>query len=632
MNRFIVLLSVAAAVLVQAQEPNSAANISGANCTFQAAPDRFLSAQSRARQEVFDRAKRFQKATASSTAPQAAPAPIPHVNFIDDEIFNKLDTLKVQPARLSTDEEFFRRINLDLTGRIPAPDDIRAFVANTDPNKRNALIAQLLNSDAFNDKWTMWLGDLVQNNISQVTAAVNRQIGGRNAYHQWLQWQVGAWTSLQDIAYLSIVGQGNDYDAMNGTANFIIGGSITGGPAQDTYDGMLVRSATVFLGMGHYDCLLCHNGSGHLDPISLWATQTTRVDAERMAAFFSRTRLTTYKPAAGENSDPYAGSSIVSEVTTGSYDLNTNSGNRPNRVAFGSTKTLTPTYIHTGAPPADGLWRGDFAQFLVNDPMFARNLANRLWKTMFNLALAEPVDQLDPARLDPSNPPPAPWDFQATHPVLLEKLAKYLAQSGYDLRGFLQLLTQSSAYQLSSRYDGDWTLQYVPLFARHYVRRLDAEEIHDAIVQATGVPNKYTIQGYSDTVSWAMQFPDTTEPRNNGAVANFLNSFLRGNRDNLPRSQASSILQQLNLMNDNFVYSRARVASSPTLLAISKITDNSAAVDQLFLTFLSRVPTDYERAHALVPLQAAANAAARNTAIEDLAWALINKLDFLFSY
>jgi hypothetical protein len=607
-------------------------NVSGANCTFQASPDRFLAAEGRIRDQVFQSTQHFQKtAAAMATKSAATNAPIAHRNFIDDEIFNKLATAKVQPARLTTDEEFFRRINLDLTGRIPSADDVRAFVVNTDPGKRDAEIEQLLNSAAFNDKWTLWLGDLLQNNVAQATAAVPRQIYGRNAFYGYIYWSIAGSKPLNQIAFESISGAGQNYDLDTGSANFILGGSVAGGPAQDTYDGMLVRSATTFLGMGHYDCLLCHNGRAHLDQLSLWGSQTTRIDAESMAAFFARTRLNRYPSL--DTTEYYYNSTVVTDaVTTAGYDLNTNYGNRPNRVPNGTTKTLTPVYQFTGATPADGNWRNSFALILLGDPMFARNMSNRLWKAMFNLALADPVDQLDPARLDPNNPPPAPWTLQATHPVLLEKLANYLANSNWDLRGFLRLIAQSSAYQLSSRYDGDWNIQYVPLFARHYPRRLDAEEIHDAISSATGVFNKYTVQGFGDPVQWAMQLPDTTEPRSNGAVANFLNSFMRGNRDTTQRSQASSILQQLNLMNDNFVVSRTRVAASPALLAISKITDNSSAVEQLSMTFLSREPTDYERAHAVAYLQNATSAAARNTAIEDLAWALINKLDFLFSY
>src|SRR5207253_7543509 len=171
----------------------------------------------------------------------------------------------------------------------------------------------------------------------------------------------------------------------------------------------------------------------------------------------------------------------------------------------------------------------------------------------FGLGLVDPVDTLDPARLEPKSPPDAPWDLQATHPVLLEKLATAMRESNYDLRAFLKLLAQSSAYQLSSRYDGDWNLSYVPLFARHYARRLEGEEIHDAISKATGVFNKYTVSGFADPFQWAMQLPEPTEPASNGAAAIFMNAFLRGNRDTTFRNQASSILQQLNLMNDNFV-------------------------------------------------------------------------------
>jgi hypothetical protein len=619
-----------AAVGVLAAQDDVPATVSGTNCTFQAAPDKFLSAQAQVRNLVSQRAQQFQKGTAASAKRPADASAIPHRNLIDDEIFNQLAAAKVQPARLTTDEEFFRRINLDLTGRIPAPDAVSAFVANTDPGKRDALIEQLLYSQPFIDKWTLWFGDLLQNNVSQATAAVNRQIDGRNTFYGFIYWSIAGWKSLHDIAYECISWGGNNYDIATGAANFVIGGSIGGGPAQDTYDGMLVRTATTFLGMGNYDCLLCHNGVGHLDGINLWGTQTTRVDAERMAAFFSRARLNGYR--AQMTGDPYTNSTNVTDVFTGSYDLNTNYGNRPNRVAFGSTKTLTPVYQYTGATPPDGNWRSALAQNLVNDPMFARNMANRLWKAMFNLGLVDPVDQLDPARLDPKNPPPAPWTMQASDPVLLEELAQYFTGSYYDLRGFLRLIAQSSAYQLSSYYDGDWNVQYVPLFARHYPRRMDAEEIHDAIETATGVFNKYTVQDLAAPFTLAIQLPDTSEPRNNGAVTNFLNSFLRGNRDTTQRNQASSILQQLNLMNDNFVVSRTKMTASPTLQALAKITDNSAMVDQMFLTFLSRLPTVYERGKALAFLAKATTAATRNTSIEDLSWACINKLDFLFSY
>lgn len=261
---------IAAAFLLQAGPQDTPAGVSGSNCTFQASPDAFLASQSRVRREIFERASSFQGAVrAARLAQPAAATPIAHRNLIDDEIFNRLAASGIAPANLSTDEEFFRRITLDLTGRIPSSDDVRAFVANTDPGKRDAVIEQLLNAPEFNDKWTLWLGDLLQNTSTQVTANVQRQIAGRNAFYSYLNSSVASNKSLHDLAYEAIVAGGNNYDAATGATNFIIGGSVTGGPAQDTYDGMLVRSATAFLGLGHYDCLLCHNGRGHLDQISL---------------------------------------------------------------------------------------------------------------------------------------------------------------------------------------------------------------------------------------------------------------------------------------------------------------------------------------------------------------------------
>jgi hypothetical protein len=583
------------------------------------------------RNSVNQRTLKVAKAIQATDPTAASTDPIPHRNFVDDEIFNALAKANVNPARLTTDEEFFRRINLDLTGRIPASADVRAFVADTSSDKRDKLIDQLLYSDAFNDRWTMWLGDLVQNNVTQATAALPRQTQGRNAFYGYLYWSMAGWKSLRDIAFECISAIGNNYDGKSGAANFILGGSVAGGPAQDTYDGMLVRTATVFLGQGNYDCLLCHNGRGHLDQINLWGSQTTRLQAESMAAFFARTQFTRFPT--NDATNPYYNSVSIDDLnTTRGYDLNTTSGNRPPRVAIGTLKTLGPLYQFTNQLPSDTWWRSAIAEYVVDDPMFSRNLANRLWKQMFNLGLVDPVDTLDPARLDPNNPPPAPWTFQAANPVLLEELANFLKNSNWDLRAYLRLLAQSSAYQLSSRYEGDWNVQYVPLFARHYARRLEGEEIHDAISKATGIFNKYTVTGFSDPFTWAMSLPDPVEPRTNGAAANFMNAFLRGNRDTTQRNQASSILQQLALMNDNFVVSRTRVAASPVLTAISKITDNNAAIDELFYTFLSRKPTNAERNRALTSLQAATSTTARNTAFEDLAWACINKLDFLYSY
>jgi hypothetical protein len=463
---------------------------------------------------------------------------------------------------------------------------------------------------------------------------------------------------IRDLVIETITAKGNNYFIENGPANFPVLASAAMGPVQDTFDMMMYRSASSYLGLGQYDCLLCHDGRGHLTGISLWGQRTTRMSAQRMAAHFSRMRLAAV-PNTTQFEHPLYNSTNVTDVATGQYDLNVTFGNRPARCPPGAQiagrgcvstdrsvpMNLQPEY-RDGAAPGNPNWRSAFAEKLVHDPMFGRNFANRLWKAFFNLGLVDPVDSLDPDRLDPRNPPPAPWTMQATHPELLEKLSRFFIDNDTDIRAFIRLLVQSSAYQLSSQYSGPWKLEYVTLFARHYPRRLTAEEIHDAIVKATDVLPRYTwplinaqtvTRGtalpQSQPVSWAMQLPDVNEPRaNTGNARDFMSAFQRGNRDTVQRSQSGSVLQQLFLMNDQVVTTRIKVAASPTLQAISRIAETHTAVDELFLTFLSRIPTEQERQTAINHLAKARNAAERNTFLEDLAWVCINKVEFLFSY
>jgi len=593
------------------------------NCTFRAEPDRFLAAEARAHHRIQERLMSFAPEGPARTADSRD---VPRRNYIDHAIFGKLVEKNVRSANLAGDYEFVRRVHLDLTGRIPSAEAVRSFVADTNPNKRDRLIDSLLYSPEFSHRWTMWLGDLLQN--AAANSFQSLQINGRNQYHAWMLKSLdNPDRSLKDMVWEALVGKGNNYDEASAPVNWNVRSRTPGGPAQDSYDTAFNRAATQFLGVGHYDCILCHNGRGHLESLSLWGKDAARTEAQGMAAFFARMRFTY---VTNDQTNYYFNSYSIADAATGNYDLNTTFGNRPNRTAIGSTRAIPPTY-RLGQTPKGSDWRAEFATFLVEDPMFARNLANRIWKQLFNMALAEPVDQLDPARMDPKNPPPPGWSLQASHPELLERLAENLTGVNFNLREFVRVLVSSSAYQLSSRYDESWKIDFVPLFARHYPRRLEGEEIHDAIQVGTEVLANYTVQGWMDTAKWATHLPEPVEPRSNGAALNFMNSFFRGNRDTTDRQQLGSILQQLNLMNDNVVRSRIRVAASPALRRVGAIADYGAAVDELFFMFLSRPATSAERASAIRYFETR-GAANRNASTEDLAWALINRAEFILSY
>src|SRR4029077_3066353 len=112
-------------------------------------------------------------------------------------------------------------------------------------------------------------------------------------------------------------------------------------------------------------------------------------------------------------------------------------------------------------------------------------------------------------------------------------------------------------------YNGTYNPAWDTLNARHFVRRLWSEEVHDAIAQSSNFLPSYAVAG-NGTLTWAMQFPEPLNtPSAGNAVTPFLNAFLRGNRDDQVRSDDGSISQALDLMNDAFVMSRVKSTGPP---------------------------------------------------------------------
>lgn len=628
--------------------------MSGSDCSFLENPDAYEGLDGRHRIDLSRRTEEVTGELLMRTAATLVPAQeIPRRNFIDQHLFDKMARAGVNSAPLSTDEEFLRRVTLDLTGRLPEPNAVRQFLLDTSANKRDQLVDRLIASPEFVDKWTLFFGDLFRNNSN--STAIQRFASGREAFHQYLQEAVQNNRAYNLIASDLLTAEGNS--ATSGPVNFIVGGNVPMGPAQDTYDGLAVQASTIFLGLNSMDCLLCHDGAGHLDAVNLWGSTVTRAQAYGMSAFFARARRTFQR---GPSETIFYGTYTVTETATGDYLLNTNSGNRQTRNPINGQRTVTPQYLGTGAGAnASETRRQAFARHLTSDPQFARAAVNYLWEELMVEALVSPSDNFDPSRLSSSARLPDGWVPQPHNPELLEALALDFRSNGYNLRRMIGTIVKSSAYQLSSQYPGTWKLEYVPLYARKFVRRLKAEEIHDAIIQATGLPpvTTYRAPGTSTNTSvlgypiineegqklrevlWAGQFPEPFEPRQRADVRTFLDSFLRGNRDNIPRSEESSIMQALNMMNNTFVTTRVRSADQVTfngrtyrstvyqLLNTTGLT-NDQLVTELTLRTLSRMPTAQERTK-LTPYFTRLS---RQAATESLQWALLNKVDFLFNY
>ena len=572
---------------------------------------------------------------------------------IDSYIWSDFQANNITPAPLTTDWEFVRRVTLDLTGRIPTTQTVLNFVAATDPNKRANYIEQLLAAPEWVDKWTMFYGDLLKNTVTYQTTGLNRFAQGRNAFYQYIHDSLKA-DKPYNAMVTDLVSSAATDSYTNGPINWLVGGYISTGPGtgQDTFDQMTANWADTFLGITYVNCLLCHNGAGHLTQINLWGSQTTRYQAWQLSSFVSHTMPQRVTDPSNTNNYYWSLQDNIKGFTT-DYALNTTSGNRPARIAPSGCKAgqpcyyVPPQYIFNGTGPNSGEnYRAALAREVTNDFQFARAAVNYLWAYFFGMGMVDPPDTFDPARLDPNNPPRAPWTIQPTNAALLNALATHFVQNGYDLKATMREIVNSQTYQLSSRYPGTWNDSYEPYFARKYVRRLWSEEVHDAIAISSGlfpssknssgtvVPG-YTITGFTDSgfapPVYAMQLPDVVISSGDGNADNLMNSFLRGNRDDQPRRQDGSILQALNLMNNPFVESRLQYSGSTTspLIVNNLNQTNANLINTLFLAILSRYPTSTETSTAMSALTGAGN---RSQAVQDLVWSLYNKVDFVFNY
>ncbi|MES1261197.1 MAG: DUF1549 domain-containing protein, partial [Acidobacteriota bacterium] len=398
-------------------------------------------------------------------------AAVGNAKLIDQYIWADLRANNITPAGKTTDYEFIRRVTLDLTGRIPAPDRVQQFVQSADPNRRLALVDELLATPEWTDKWTMYFGDLYKNTANAVQVSIRNE--GRNAFYKYLHDSLAANKPYDQMVSEMIAAQGNNsFDQTNGQLNYHALAVVTGGPAQDIFDSQAANVADQFLGLAHVNCLLCHNGRGHLDSLSLWGGQTTRAQAWGLAAFLSHTWTRAIAtPVDPDNPNATRSNYYSLDKYTTDYNLNTTTGNRPARQPIGKVKTITPAYLFGGQSPENGEdYRVALARNVTGDFQFARAAVNYMWAAFFGRGIVDPPDQFDPARLDPDNPPPAPWTLQPSNARLLNALAQSFIDSGYNLRILQRTILASDTYQLASEYDGTWDPAWEPYFARHFVR------------------------------------------------------------------------------------------------------------------------------------------------------------------
>ena len=305
---------------------------------------------------------------------------------VDTEILKLLSTLRLPVSPAADDATFLRRVTLDLTGRIPTPDVATAFLSDSDTNKRETLVDTLLQSDEFNEYWTLQLAKLLR------IGAQERNTQGAFVYHQWLSEQIREGVGYDQVARSVILATGDSHEV--GPANFY---RTVNGPREQAE-----FMSELFMG-ARLRCANCHN-----HPLDKW----TQDDYHGLAAIFAKIegdQIVKVKPS-GEVIHPATREKAVPRIP----------GDRflPADTADGQVALV------------DWLTGSD-------NPYFAKAIVNRLWKAMMGRGLVEPVDDFRS-----TNP--------ATHPELLTELASDFVAHGYDLRRTLRRIALSDAYARSA--------------------------------------------------------------------------------------------------------------------------------------------------------------------------------------
>jgi hypothetical protein len=548
--------------------------------------------------------------------------PVPNRNFIDEFIFGKIKKDGIPYAGLSTDEEFIRRVYLDLTGRLPEPEVIRKFVAEKDLAKREKVIDEIMATPMkgqiekletpFLDRWTYFFGDLFR-------ASVGEMDRGRNLFRDYTYLAL-----LDNVPYDQFVREmltaRSRSNWVDGPSNFLVRDHVDDFNdvkvnQEDSYDEIAITTSKVFLGI-NLECVSCHSGKAHLEKINLGLSRIDRERVWKQGAFFSKLRI----------DRPYSIGQEMTLLDIGKgYDLSNRSVRRMPRYEA----KVEPEFLLGGERPKPGEpWREAFSRILTSHPQFARATVNLIWAELLGVGIVDPPFGFDLDRMDPANPPPAPWTIQPTHPELLDALAKDFQAHHFDLRYLIRLIVNSSTYQLSSYFDGEWKESYEPYFAKHHVRRLPAEMICDAISQATGIFEDIPITYSQKKVQYVMQTysPDDAS----GPLRQLLQFLGQGNRDSLDKDTSGSMVQASALLNSKFVKERIKVQEKGRLYKLlnhEPALSNDEIVEEVFLAFLGRFPRPGECKVALETLKER-----HGQGLEDLAWSLINKPDFILNH
>ena len=490
----------------------------------------------------------------------------PAANYVDTHVHAKLKLLQIEPAAPCSDEVFVRRAHLDAVGKLPTPDEVRAFLADTDPKKRAKLIDALLVRPEYADWWALKWSDRL---------GVNQRFVGKIGavkYHQWVRGAMAANVPEDVFARSILTATGGNY--ANPPAGFFRRLRDPESRAEEV--------AQLFLGV-RMQCAKCHNHPGES-----W----TQDDYYGTAAVFARVQY---------RDGPFF---------IGVYDKEETVLTKPGGEVLHPRSGAVVKPKFPGGPlpdlaPADDR-RAAFARWLTSpeNPYFARAAANRVWFHLLGRGVVDPVD-----------------DFRGTNPAsvpaLLDALAADLVSHQFDRKHLIRTVMNSRVYQAAgAKSDGRYFAGYAP-------RRIGAEALLDAVCDVTGVPERF--KGFPAGTR-AVQLPDGEFPY---PFLRVFGRPPRASACECERDTDTTLHMALMLQGGDFLQAKlADPGGRAAALAASARTDREV-VEELFLLALGRQPTAAERAKVMGVFVADRKRPRREN-VEDAMHALLNHPEFLF--
>ncbi|MGF1582964.1 MAG: DUF1549 and DUF1553 domain-containing protein [Gemmataceae bacterium] len=496
--------------------------------------------------------------------------------LIDRTVTTQWKANTVKPASIAQDTEFLRRVYLDLTGRIPRVSEVRAFLAEKKPNKRERIINELLGSG----RYVSHFGNTFRDIILPATSNVRYQ-AYRPQFEKWLETKLRSNVGYDKIVRELLSSTGTQAYQGRGPSPLRTNFGVQAFYFANERKPELVAATTakVFLGV-RIDCAQCHD-----HPFAKWE----RKHFWEFAAFFSSvSRTPVVRLGQQKIPVPY-----------------------PGKIKIPKTGTVVEAKFLNGEAPR--LDQGSSPQAVLaewitspKNPYFARNTVNRLWAHLFGIGIVDPVDE----EAGEANPP--------SHPKLLDALADQFVRHDFDIQYIVKAIMLSETYQRTSKLSHK-SQEDPRLFARMSVKAMTPEQLFDSLVQATGY------QAISSGRTRYVLFNRST-PR-----ARFLADF---KRTDYPTTTQTSILQALALMNGKVVSDATSLRTSQTLTAIveAPFFTTKDKISTLYLATLSRLPRETELKRVEAYVQTGGARRDEKEALGDVFWALLNTPEFRFNH